>query len=120
MGGAPAVQTVRHDVGWNEAQTQQIQDALFRSKRVAQAIPVTQPAFQFSVPSFAYKLRGNWTAPDVPTAPISYPYPVEAPTIQYRNKSWDYLIAQAANPVQPVVYRSMQLSAPSITVSISS
>lgn len=124
---APSVQTVRHDVGWISAHTQDVQSAIMRSKKVAQLQAVVQPAYQFSVPPFAYKIRGNWTARDVPTSPIDpingvnpYPYPVEAPEISYRNKTFNTLIARAANPIQPIRYSQGQLSAPSVQVSISS
>jgi hypothetical protein len=87
--------------------------ATLRSKTVVQEIPVYQPAFQFSVPSNVYN-RG-WIASDVPTVPgPTYPYPVQAPPIQYKAKSYSTLIQKAANPSLIVNREPIQLSAPSI------
>ena len=123
--GAPSINTSRRDTGWVSAPQQDYQSQIMRLKNPIVQAPSWQPAFQFSVPPFAYKIRGNWTAPDVPVfvgggGPSAYPFPTEAPEIQYRNKSWDALISRAANPIPVPTQPAYQLSAPSVTVNISS
>ena len=117
--GAPAVQTTRRDTGWTGNPVQDQQSQVMRMKVPVAPIPTWQPAYQFSVPAFAYKIRGNWTAPDVPTCPgPTYPWPTEAPEIQYRNKSYSALIRNAAQPIRVPPQPGYVLSAPDVVVMI--
>lgn len=113
MSGAPAVRTNPFYQGYESNAKQDAEAAIFRSQHVIQQIPVYGANTQYSVPPTYYN-RG-WYAPDVPTcAGPTYPAPVEAPSVQYLNKSFSGLVVQSANPLNTPNRSKQLLSAPAI------
>lgn len=111
--GAPIVQTNPFYLGYDSNPKQDAEAAIFRSQHVTQQIPVYGTNIQYSVPPAFYN-RG-WYAPDVPTcAGPTYVTPVEAPSVQYLNKSFSGLVQQSAKPLNTPNRSKQLLSAPSI------